>query len=519
MGSAAYLVTRRQAAQYQATSKLLVNQTTAAGLPNISSTASVTDPTALERLTSTQIHLAQIPSVARAALLLADVHSMTPGELLANVTLAEETNADLIDVSVTASTPQLAERLSAAYATAFANYQSGLVGAALSRQLSGVQATIKSQLRAAGPNRDQLTNSVSFQQLLSLRNTLAAASAAAPQSSLVASAAHTATKTAPKPLRNGVLAAILGLLLGCGLAFVLDALDRRARSTTEIGEVLGLNLLARIPAPARRWRKRSDFPVTMLRDPGSVQAEAIKMLQANLEFARLQRRAQAVLFASAIGQEGKSTTVANLAASLAQAGRNVVAVDADLRQPSLSRLFNVPEQPGLAELAVGSVPLDQARALLAEVELDATLTPASLRGTLRILPAGRREEQPDRLLSSSALPLLFDELRADADWILVDSPPLTKFYDSLIVSQYVDALVAVARVRFVPRPTLAEFGRLLASAPVLSLGYVATGVRSKGATDYEVRATPLTREPGEPTAIPSRPPQPDFIPARRISDQ
>jgi tyrosine-protein kinase len=499
MGVAAYFVTRRQAPQYQATSKLLVNQGAAAGVPNVGSTPSVTDPTELERLTSTQIRLAQIPAVAAAALRRTHVRDMASRELLANVSLTEEPNADLVDVSVTAGTPQLAERLSAAYAAAFASYQAGLVSATLSRELSGVESTINNELRDAGGNRTRLTNSVSFQQLLSLRDELAAAAAAAPRSSVVASAAQTATKTAPKPLRNAALAVVLGLLLGCGLAFLLDARDRRARSTNEIGEVLGLNLLARIPAPPRRRGRRSDFSLTMLRDPGSVQAEAIKMLQANLEFARMQGQAQAVLFTSAIGQEGKSTTVANLAASLAQAGRNVVVVDGDLRQPSLSRLLSVRDQPGLAEVALGQVPPDRARELLAYVELDKALTPASLRGTLRVLPAGRREEQPDRLLSSSALPVLFSELRTDTDWILVDTPPLTQFYDALIASQHVDALVAVARVRFVQRATLAEFGRLLRSAPVNTLGYVATGVGHKGATKYDFPGTPVVAD-GFPVA-------------------
>lgn len=484
MGAAAYIVTHRQPPKYQATSKLLVNQTPPQGL-STTGTAAVPEPTALERLTSTQIHLAQIPAIAGAALRSTRISNMTPQQLLGNVGLTEETNSNIIDVTVTAGTPQAAERLSSAFAAAFAAYQARLVTAGLSRELAGVTATIASERSSAPRGRAALTNSASFQQLLTLQGDLAAARAGAPRGSVVASSAQAAIKTAPKPLRNTVLAILLGLLLGGGLAFLLDARDRRTRSTSEITEILGLNLLARIPAPPRRRRSRPDPAVTMLSDPGSPQAEAIKMLQANLELARLQSPARAVLFTSAIGQEGKSTTVANFAVSLAQAGRKVVLVDADLRQPTLSRLFDVPDHPGLAELALGEVEADRSRELLAEVALDAALTPASVRGRLQLLPAGSRQEQPDRLLSSPTLPAVFGALRTDADWILIDTPPLTKFYDSLIVSQHVDALVAVARVWFVTRSTLAEFGRLLASAPVLSLGYVATGVGGTGDAAYE----------------------------------
>ncbi len=504
MGAAAYVATTRQPPRYQATSKLLVNQSPLAGLPNIASTPSVTDPTELERLTSTQIDLAQVPAVAHDALRRAHVSTMTDEQLLGNVTLSEEPNADVVDVSVTAGTPSLAKRLSTAYASAFASYQAGLVGASLSRQLSGVKATINNELQSAQGDPTALTNSASFQQLLTLRNDLAAALAGAPRSSFLASAAQTATKTAPKPLRNAALAAVLGLLLGTGIAFLLAARDRRVRSANEIGEVLSLNLLARIPAPARRWRPRQESRVTMLSDPGSVEAEAIKMLQANLELARLQRPKQVVLFTSAVGQEGKSTTVANLAASLAQAGRTIVVIDADLRQPSLSRLFRVSERPGLAELALGEVPPQRAGDLLAGVDLGAAAAAPTVRGALRVLPAGRRHEQPDRLLSSPALPAVFAALRGDTDWILVDTPPMTKFYDSFIVSQHVDALVAVARVGFVQLPTLAEFGRLLASAPVMPLGYVATGVSHKDTARYDLPPADISSDRRPEVSTPAR---------------
>jgi polysaccharide biosynthesis transport protein len=517
MTGTAYYVTRGQAPQYQATSKVLVNQNSVAALPGVA--PATTDPVEIERLTSTQIGLAQTPGVAKAALGAAHVRGVTPEEFLPTVHLSQEANADLVDIAVTARTPLMASRLSTAYANAFATSQSRLLRTQLSRELFGVKATIDKELRnaqsspesgaAAGngqtgtsqgsglagspgigqpgtvaSNQAALVNSQSFQNLVSVRDYLEAAQTSSPRNSVVVSAAQTATQTAPKPLRNSLLALTLGLILGSGLAFMIDARDDRARSTREISDRLNLSLLARIPSPPRRWRAHAGPAVAMLSDPASAHAEAIKMLQANLELANL-HGVQVVLLTSATRREGKSTTVANLAVSLAQSARSVVVVDADLRQPTLSRLFNVSKEFGLTELALGELAPDRLQEVLVDVKLDAALTPPCVRGSLRVLPAGRREDQPDRLLSSPACPAVFEALRTCADWILVDTPPMADFYDAFTVSRHVDALVAVARLSYVRLATLAEFGRLLASAPAAPLGFVATGVGHRNAAAYD----------------------------------
>ncbi|MBV9803790.1 MAG: CpsD/CapB family tyrosine-protein kinase [Solirubrobacterales bacterium] len=499
MAGAAYAAANRQPAQYQATSKLLVNQNTLAALPNIQPTA--TDPTLLQRQQSTQIALSTIPAVATDALQIAKVGNLTPAELLGDVSLSGEANADLVNVSVTASSASRAAALSRAYAAASSRYQAALLTNQLLRQRAGVQASIIADRNGNPGSPASERGSVSFQQLLSLRDDLTAAINAAPHSSIVVSAARDATQTAPTPTRDGVLAFVLGLLLASGLALVLAARDERVRSATTIGEQLGLTLLARIPAPTRTWRtwrSRAQPMLTMARDPMSLEAEAFKMLQANLELARLHSEEQAVLFTSAIEGEGKSSTLANLALSLAQAGRNVIVVDADLRSPSISRLFGVPDEPGLAELVLGETRSADIASTLRPVSLDTVPGALTMCGTLRILPAGRPAVQPDRLLSSPALERIFASLRIAADWILVDSPPMTRFYDALNVSHLVDGFVAVARVGYVQAPMLEELGRLLDTARVPTLGYVATGVAAQSGAKYG-----YTHRPGTDGAHPA----------------
>ncbi|MGI8412173.1 MAG: Wzz/FepE/Etk N-terminal domain-containing protein [Solirubrobacteraceae bacterium] len=498
----AYTVTAAQPPKYQATSELLVNQAPAAALPDFAG-SHATDALTLQRQVSTQLQLGNIPAIARAALRDANVQGITPTQLLSQVSLASKPDADVVTVTITASSADLAERLSTSYARAFSNYDQVLLTNTLAQQAKLLDGSIAAQLKAdpalanSVRNHRPISPQSVYSQLVSARNDVIAASAEVPTSSTVVSSAASAVQTAPKPTRNAALALALGLLLGCGLAFLIDALGKRAHTTLEVGEELRLPLLARVPAPRRppghlRWSARNaNAALTMLTDPGSPHAEAIKMLQANLELARLNHASTVVLCTSAVSREGKSTTIVNLAVSLAQAGRDVVLVDADLRRPTLAQMFGLSATPGLSELALG------AQASLTEVPLESLSASPIVRGRLRLLPAGIAVEQPDRLLSSDALAAFFGRLRSDADFVLVDSPPMTEVYDSLIVSRHVDALIAVARVGHVKVPTLAEFARLLSTTSVLPLGYVATGVKTGDVNRYESSRTPLSSVQGD----------------------
>ena len=127
--------------------------------------------------------------------------------------------------------------------------------------------------------------------------------------------ARDARQIQPTPLRTALLGALLGLMLGIALAFFVDLLDTRLRRSEEIEEALGLPLLGRLSAPPRALRKKDR--IVTLEQPDGPDAEAFRVLRTNLAFADIDRRARSIVVSSAIQGEGKSTTVANLAVTLA----------------------------------------------------------------------------------------------------------------------------------------------------------------------------------------------------------
>ena len=134
-------------------------------------------------------------------------------------------------------------------------------------------------------------------------------------------------------------------MLGIGLAFLREALDTRVRSADEVGEKLGLPLLARVPEPPRKLRNSNRL--VMQADPHGAQAEAFRTLRTNIEFVNLDVHARTIMITSAIQSEGKSTTAANLAIAFARMGKRVALVDLDLRRPFLDKFFDFGDRPGL----------------------------------------------------------------------------------------------------------------------------------------------------------------------------
>ncbi len=469
----------REQKAYQASAQVLINRqdlaSTVTGTPQ--------DPTLSEdpgRYAATQASVARSPTVAEMAIKQAKVNGISAGGLLAESSVTPNPNADLLLFTVNDANPLAAAQLVNAYAAAYANYKLALDTASLTQardQLIAQMATLRAN-RATGTA--QYANLADSEQRLHTMQLLQA-------KDIVLGNPTSGVQVKPTPKRDGLLGFGFGLVLGVGLAFMLEALDRRVRSEDEVERELELPLLARLPEPPRRLRER--FGLTMIHDPTSAHADASRRLATAVGFANPDHPPRVVIVTSCMQREGKSTTVANLAVALARSGHKVALIDLDLRQPTLASLFGIHQLTGLTDVAVRTTALDDALVPVEPAQTDPRLAPGGrledLEGSLEVLPSGPLPASPGEFIASEALAeRVLSPLRRRFDYVLIDTPPMCVVGDALTLSARVDAVILVTRLGLVSRAALQDVKRQLAATPAAKLGFVATGAATTAAYGY-----------------------------------
>lgn len=251
---------------------------------------------------------------------------------------------------------------------------------------------------------------------------------------------------APQPLRNGVLAVVVGLMLGVGLAFLLETLDDRVRSKEDLERATGWPTIGLVPVIARA--KGGQHDLATLEAPNSPAAEAYRTLRTAVQFLGLEGPLGTIQVTSAKSAEGKTTTAANLAITLAQAGRRVILLDGDLRKPRLHHEFDIPNTTGFTSML-----------------LDSSMVGEAFHRTdvknLVVVPAGPPPPNPSELLSLHATRQVITALRNECDILIIDSPPVLPVTDPLIISGYVDGVILVVDARAARGKELARARELL----------------------------------------------------------
>lgn len=238
------------------------------------------------------------------------------------------------------------------------------------------------------------------------------------------------TPVGPNKGMTILLAAVIGFLLAAAAAYLLEYLDDTLKHPDDVRKTTGLTTLGAVPL-IREEEGGAAAPFPIEAPSGAV--EAYRVLRTNLQFAAVGHPLRTVMVTSPAPSEGKSMTAGNLAAALAQAGKRVVLVDADLHRPRQHRLFALPNNAGLTT------------ALLAdEPAVDEVLQESGVAG-LRVLSTGPLPPNPAELLGSPRMHALLDALVASSDVVVIDTPPVMALSDAAVLASQVDGVLMVIR--------------------------------------------------------------------------
>nr|WP_036165549.1 polysaccharide biosynthesis tyrosine autokinase [Lysobacter dokdonensis] len=260
----------------------------------------------------------------------------------------------------------------------------------------------------------------------------------------------------PRIPLNLAVGVLLGLFAGVLTAFLLHHLDRRMHSPQALEEALGLPVLGAIPR-----LPNGTSPQMASTDARSPFAEAYRSVRTSLQFATDHGLPRSLLITSAGPSEGKSTTARELARNIAQTGKRVVLVDADLRKPSLHRLLDVSNASGLSNVLAGAADIaDVLRAAPGE--------------TFSVITAGPLPPNPPELLAGDRLARMLDALRDRFDIVVIDGPPVLGLADAPLLAHVAEGTLLIAAAGHTRRDALRGALRRLSSTRGRMLGTLLT---------------------------------------------
>ena len=260
--------------------------------------------------------------------------------------------------------------------------------------------------------------------------------------SIVSPAAMPQKPLSPRPKLFTAIGAVVGLLIGVVIAFFTDRLGGRLRDDIDLEDHLGAPLLVSIPRSRRAGRGKPTLATMSPAD--SPAGQAYRILRAKVLAQSQRGGVKTVLVASSTGEDGGGIVAANLAVSLAQVGKRVVFVSADLHHSRAHQYFDVDGERGLANVLNGELP-----------PLDAAQRPFGVE-RLAVYTAGRRDRDGDDLLGSDAMRRFLDVSRIDADFVVIDAPPALEASGCLALATLADGVLVVADARRSRREAVAR---------------------------------------------------------------
>jgi capsular exopolysaccharide synthesis family protein len=349
---------------------------------------------------------------------------------------------------------------------------------------ASAQSRKASELEALKKEADSAKNLYEI-LLQKLNETDIAASVKSPTASIVERASAPQFPDRPQKKRIAGIAVLLGTVLGIGIVLGREYLANTIKDPDEVERYLHLDLLASVP----HYDEANVHLVT----------EAYQNLRTALLFGRREETGQVVLVTGTAPQEGKTTTLVNIAKLLATSGEKTIALDFDLRRAQLHTRMGLTREPGLTNFFTH------------HEDLDALIRPTRI-ANLFVLTAGQLPPNPPAILTRRNLPDLLDRLRRHFEWILLDSPPLASVTDALLLARHVDMSVLVVQHNMIDKKVIKRQLGLLRRANPNLLGAVlnAVNIDAKGYYYYYAQtggqdaggaSSPTMSDPTTPESI------------------
>lgn len=403
-----------------------------------------------QQLISTYVDLVQRESVRR------PVMETLGLSFLPEYTGRQVYNTQLMELTVNDNDPLRSQAVAQALADELiklspAGSEDQARNAFVDEELDALQASILDTKAEIKRKQDELAQLLGARQLADAQAEIAAlgtklTTLQANFTSLLATSQKGATNTlnlieSPEPgtpVPRGLpmkllMAAAMGVLLAAGAAYVLDYLDNSFKNSDEVQQQLKLPTFAAIPVLPEVKEGKVKRPY-MLQKNQSAAAESYRILRTNLQFAAVARSMRRLLITSALPGEGKSDVCANLAVAVAQTGKRVIVIDADLHRPRQHRVFGLVNNVGLTTALLDD-----------EVPPEQYVQRTPLR-TLGVLTTGPLPPNAAEMLGSQRMNDLLERLQAQTDLILIDTPPATVLADAALLTAHVDSVLLVIQV-------------------------------------------------------------------------
>jgi len=473
-GVVAYVVSINTMPIYQTTTRLLVSAP-----PASTNSTDVTGMVNTQTMTSTYSQMLLDTPVLQGVIDQLKLNT-TPDELKKSISVSVVTNTQLLVITVEDPSPVQAANIANSMAQVFADRIRELQSQRYAASRDGLNTQVTDMENQINDTTKQIavtTDAAALEQLqarLTQYRTI--------YSNLVTSyeqirLAEEQTSTnvvvsepasvnnipvSPKIPRNTLLAIMAGMLLAVGAVFAGDTLDDTIKNPEDLRRRFNLPILGMIP-----WHATPDNkPVTQV-EPRSPTAEAFRALRTNITFAAVDRPLRRIMITSPTPQEGKTTISSSLAVVLAQADKQVVLIDADLRRPKVHRKFELHNRIGLTDLFVR--PLDALSGIVKFVEIHG----------LAVITSGGLPPNPAELLTSQKMIDILDRLNQDFDIILIDTPPVLTVTDAAALAPAMDGVIVVAKPGSTKLSSLQQTLVQLRSVGARVLGVVLNDVNPK----------------------------------------